>query len=94
MFGVGNKNGNVKESLTFPEMFNDPGLSTKTKHFQTFPNISMEMGKKLNVQGCYKLISLFLLTKISIIDTNTETQTCPDQHFKWMKQNTKKTPTI
>ena len=53
MFGVGNKNGNVKESLTFPEMFNDPGLSTKTKHFQTFPNISMEMGKKLNVQGCY-----------------------------------------
>ena len=51
MFGVGNKNGNVKESLTFPEMFNDPGLSTITKHFQTFPNISMEMGKKLNVQG-------------------------------------------
>ena len=45
------KNGNVKESLTFPEMFNVPGLSTKTKHFQTFPNISMEMGKKLNVQG-------------------------------------------
>ena len=54
MFGVGNKNGNVKESLTFPEMFNDPGLSTKTKHFQTFPNISMEMGKKLNVQGWKK----------------------------------------
>ena len=36
MFGVGNKNGNVKESLTFTEMFNVPGLSTKTKHLQTF----------------------------------------------------------
>ena len=53
MFGVGNKNGNVKDSLTFPEMFNVPGLSTKTKHLQTFTNIYMEMCKKLNV-GSYR----------------------------------------